>query len=126
MASDEALDVATLPDASIAVTGSFRQACTFVQGRGSVVLDTGAARVIFVPRCGAESSLAWAKAAGGSSADDWAEGPGPAVDADGSLLLAGWFEGTATFGSGDPGQTTLDAGGAQHLFAARTNADGGF
>ncbi|MCX6358080.1 MAG: hypothetical protein NT045_09470, partial [Candidatus Aureabacteria bacterium] len=64
----------------------------------------------------ADGDLVWAKRAGGT---DWDEGCGIASLADGSVLVTGWFSGTATFGS-----DTLTSAGDRDMFIARYNPDG--
>ena len=67
--------------------------------------------------------LVWAKRAGGNvtggrlySSED---GYGIAVLSDGSALVTGSFNGTATFGPGDPGETLLTSAGGDDIFVAR-------
>ena len=43
---------------------------------------------------------------------------------DGSSLVTGMFGGTATFGPGEPEETTLTPAGGANIFVARYNPDG--
>lgn len=49
----------------------------------------------------------------------WNEGRGIAVDDEASAIVSGIFGGTATFGPGEPGETTLEADGSENVFVAR-------
>jgi len=63
----------------------------------------------------------WVTQGGGTSNDDgWAV----AVDARGNSYVTGRFADTATFGRGDPHQTTLTAFGAGDAFVAKYTPDG--
>lgn len=77
---------------------------------------------LFVARYGPGGTLAWAKQSEGA-----ARGLGIAALPDG-FLLTGFFESTATFGSGEPGETTLTpaSGVDEDIFVARYNGDGSF
>ncbi len=112
-----------LPDGSSLVTGDFRTTVSFGPGEiGETVLtSTGDGLDLFVARYNPDGTLAWVKQAGGS-ADD--VGSGISVMADGSSLVTGYFNSTATFGLGEPGQTTLNSAGSWDIFVARYNPDG--
>ena len=38
--------------------------------------------------------------------------------------MAGWFQGTATFGPGEPNETQLSPAGGNSMFIAKYNSDG--
>jgi hypothetical protein len=66
--------------------------------------------------------LLWLRRAGGSGNDDAYD---VAVLTDGSSLVVGSYEGSAVFGEGDVGETTLTASGATpDIFVARYHPDG--
>ncbi|MBT6182941.1 hypothetical protein HN876_02585 [archaeon] len=67
--------------------------------------------------------LVWAKSAGGSERDG---GHSVAPLEDGSSIIIGTIRGTATFGAGEPNETTLVSSGGEinNLFIARYNSDG--
>lgn len=65
--------------------------------------------------------LVWAVQAGGSGFD---RGLDIAALSDGSVVVAGYFEQTATFGAGEPGETVLSSAGSKDAFLARFDEDG--
>ena len=72
----------------------------------------------------AEGELVWAKCAGVGADDDLDVGFGVAGLADGTSLVSGMFYGTATFGPGEPIETTLTSAGEDDMFVAKYNRDG--
>ena len=74
-----------------------------------------------VPPAPMDGKLAWAKSAGGTGYD---AGQDIASLADGSALVTGYFEGSATFGPGEANETVLTSAGGYDIFMARYNADG--
>lgn len=114
--------VAVLADGSAFVTGSFYSRATF----GATVLTSAGYHDIFVTKVNPNGSYAWAVRAGGEASRDSAYAI--ATTADGSALLTGVFDGTATFGD-----TTLKSAGTvpysvskQDVFVAKVNPAGGF
>jgi hypothetical protein len=77
---------------------------------------------IFVAKYTSEGTLAWVKRAGGSGLEDF--GVGIAALPDGGALVTGAFSDTATFGSGEPNETSLTAVSETDMFVARYNPDG--
>ena len=69
----------------------------------------------------AEGSLDWAKRAGGVG---WDGGISLASCIDGSSVMSGGFDETATFGAGEANETTLGWPGCSGGFIARYNTDG--
>ena len=67
------------------------------------------------------ADVSYAVRAGGAAEDS---GNSVATFADGSCVVTGYFEGTATFGPGEAAETTLTADGWHDVFVARYNADG--
>ncbi len=115
-------DIAVLPDGSALVTGDFHSTATFGQGEsGETVLPWVWSYDIFVAKYNADGTLAWAKAAGGTSAD---VSYGIAALPDGSAVATGSFYGTATFNPGESCETTLTSAGTFDIFIARYNPDG--
>ncbi len=67
-------------------------------------------------------NLVWAKRAGGASYYEW--GYGITTLSDNSTVVTGVFNGSATFGPGEPNQTVLNTAGGNDFFIARYNPDG--
>ena len=128
---DSGLSISALGDGSALIAGSFLGTATFGPGEsGQTVLSAAGQRDVFVARYNAGGSLAWAKRAGGTGHD---YGKSVSALVDGSLVVTGYFDDTATFGDGEPGETVLSVAplGSQptpypryDLFVARYHADG--
>lgn len=116
------LSVAARADGSSAVGGTYIGAATFGAGELNEITFPGAgSNDAFVARYNADGTLVWARAVGGAGYDCvWAI----AILADGTVLAAGSFEQTVTFGAGEAHETTLTSAGSYDLFLARYNADG--
>jgi len=111
------------------VTGRFEETMTLGEGADAVTLaSAGGASPggddAFVARFDAEDgALAWAVSAGGGGLD---RGTSIAELAGGSALVAGTFEGGATFTSASGGsETILEATGGEGFFTAVYTSDGG-
>ncbi len=76
---------------------------------------------VFIAQYAADGALRWARSAGGSSGDSAA---GVAVDAAGNALVTGNFGGDATFGAGEPSETTLTGVGDTDVFVAQYAPEG--
>lgn len=113
--------VATLPDGSVFVVGRIGGSATFGEGAGAVTLTTRGGEDVFVARYGADGSFEWVRQAGGTGDD---EAFGVAAFPDGSCVVAGHFESTATFGEG-AAATDLSAVAAADVFLARYGSTGG-
>ncbi len=96
------------------VTGLFADTAIFGAGEpNETTLTTGN---FFVAKYGSNATLQWAKQAKGSGPT----GVGIAVDSAGSSYVTGSFSSTATFGVGEPNETTLtNSGAAELLFVAK-------
>jgi hypothetical protein len=104
------------------VTGSFSAAATFGAGEpNETVLTSAGDRDLFVAKYDGAGRLVWATAAGGTGDD---EGLEIAVDAAGDSYATGSFQGTATFGAGEPNQTDLTSAGSADIFVARYDGSG--
>ncbi len=116
------LGITTLADDSTVVTGWYLGTATFGEGEPNetVLVDDGSGD-IYVARYYPDGTLAWAKRSGGT---DWDEGNGITTLSDDSTVVTGCFEGTATFGEGEPNETDLVADGDWDTFVARYNPDG--
>ncbi|WP_222930589.1 hypothetical protein, partial [Synechococcus sp. BIOS-E4-1] len=117
--SDFAQDISSLSDGTSIVTGNFGGTATF----GSTTLtSTGANNVYpddcFIAKLDANGEFVWAKQAGGTSGDG---ANGISSLSDGSSIVTGYFNRTATFGS-----TTLTSAGLDDVFIAKLDANGEF
>jgi hypothetical protein len=117
--------VAAFPDASSAVAGFFSGTATFgPDGPTPVTLTSAGGDDIFVARYDQSGALLWVRQAGGAGADRGLAAA--AVAEDGSVLVTGFFSGSATFGADGavPRPVTLVAAGAEDVFVARYDAAG--
>jgi uncharacterized delta-60 repeat protein len=115
--------ITTLSDNSTVVFGQFAESVTFGPGEpNQTVLTSDGDADIFIARYNPDSTLAWAKRAGGASVET---GNGITTLSDNSTVVTGWFAGSATFGPGEPNQTVLIKNGwGNDIFIARYNPDG--
>jgi hypothetical protein len=126
-ASDAAASIQVLPDGSSLVVGQF--AGTAVFGAGEVgetsltAAGTSDLADVFVARYGPDGALEWAKRAGGTVFDS---AVGVGVLADGSMVVAGSFQGFAVFGPGEAGETTVGPADNADLFVAHYDSTGAF
>lgn len=122
-------DVAISEDEKIYVAGVFGYVSIFGEGEPKETTlsapSSGGNRYseIFIAKYTGKGNLSWAKQAGGSDA------PGDAANGitimdDDSLIVAGEFSGTATFGADDSKETTLVAEGQTDAFVAKYKPSG--
>ncbi len=111
---DEAKGVSALADGSSIITGSFNGTARF----GDTNLTSTGLQDTFTAKVNANGSYAWAIKAGGTGNDN---ANGVSALADGSSIITGEFNGTATFGA-----TTLTSDGGANSFTAKVNADGSY
>jgi len=117
--SDGATSIAVLTDGSVAVAGHHGNAAVLgIDGENETVLETDTYTQVraFVATYDSDGELIWATSAGGGY-----ETVATAVarSADGCILVAGYFNGTAVFGEGEPHETTLDSAGNFDVFVAK-------
>ena len=88
------------------ITGDFESNATFGAGESNetTLSNTGLWGDIFVAKFDTASSLLWAN---GVNGDDGDGGLGIAVDGSGASYVTGQFVNGATFGTGEPNETTL-------------------
>jgi predicted regulator of Ras-like GTPase activity (Roadblock/LC7/MglB family) len=105
------------------VTGSFYGTITFGQGEPNETTLTAAGLFwdIFVARYDPDGALLWATRAG--SADSSDVGGGVSIIRGGDGYVTGYFQGTATFGQGEPNETTLTSA-SNDIFVAKYDPDG--
>ncbi|MHC4663128.1 MAG: phage tail protein [Planctomycetota bacterium] len=107
--ADACNDVDVLLDGTVCAIGQYDTEAVFGSGDANETGLTSAGLTdIFVAKFNSDGTLAWAKSAGGTGID---EGMGITMLPDGSCIATGYFTGTATFGPGEPGETTLVSGG---------------
>ena len=114
ISNDYVYDVSVLADGSSIVTGKFEGTATF----GSTTFTSAGSYDVFVAKLDANGDYEWATQAGGISND---YGYGVSVLADGSSIVTGIFQDTATFGS-----TTFTSAGGNDVFVAKLDASGDY
>jgi hypothetical protein len=120
--NDRGSGLAALPDGTFVVTGAFQETVAFGAGEANeTALTSAGVEDVFVARYDGDGALSWAKRAGGVAPEG---GTAVATFADGSSVVCGAFQQTATFGLGEPNETMLTSVGGDDVFVARYNADG--
>jgi len=120
--SDGGYGITALSDNSTVVTGCFDGSATFGPSEpNEKVLTSAGSFDIFIAHYNPDGTLAWAKRAGGPSSD---YGRGITTLSDNSTVVTGCFEGTTTFGPGEPNEKVLWSVGDPDIFIARYNPDG--
>ncbi len=114
--TDVAFGVSALPDGSSIITGYFTGSATF---GGTTLTSTGAPYDTFTVKVNADGSYAWAIRGGGTGT---AEALGVSALPDGSSIITGSFNGTATFGT----TPSLISTGSRDTFTVKVNADGSY
>lgn len=113
--NDEALDNCIDQSGNIYTTGYFSQSCTFNQ----TILTSFGSGDVFISKQTSNGNYAWAVQAGGISSD---RAYSITTNNAGEIIVAGFFSGTATFGS-----IILTAtGNSQDVFVAKLDATGNF
>ncbi len=112
--ADGAIGVSALPDGSSIITGYFSGTATF----GATSLISAGSNDSFTAKVNADGTYAWATKGGGTNSD---VARGVSVLPDGSSIITGLFDGTATFGA-----TSLISAGSYDIFTAKVNADGSY
>ncbi len=119
---ERGLGITTLSDDSTVVTGLFAGSATFGEGEANeAVLVSAGSTDILVARYNPDSTLYWAKRAGGTERDD---GYGMTSLSDDSIVVTGRFQDLATFGEGEANETVLASGDSSEIFVAMYNPDG--
>lgn len=111
-----AFTVAVDGSGNVVVAGDFYGTIDFGGGQldaeGKITLEAD----IFLVKLGAGGEHLWSKRFGNPS---FQSATGVVVDAAGSVVVTGWFEGSVDFGAGP-----LDSAGANDVFLAKYDADG--
>jgi hypothetical protein len=114
---EQGLDIEVDAAGNSYLTGHFSVTTTF--GADTTLVDAGQGD-IFVAKYDSQGEFVWARRAGGIFSD---QGSAIAVDATGNSYITGQFSHNATFGAGDPNQTTL-IGGSRNTFLAKYDSAG--
>jgi hypothetical protein len=124
--TDFGWSIATLADGSALVAGCFTYTATFGLGEAKETTLTSegypfGGYEVYVAKYDPGGTLAWAKSTWGAT---WLGDI--AAFSDGSSVIIGHFTNTATFGMGEPNETTLNPAlvGMRDIFVARYNPDG--
>jgi putative cell wall-binding protein len=104
--------VSALNDGSAILTGGYNGTATF----GELSLTSAGGSDVFVAKVDAEGDWVWATSAGGASFDG---AYGVSVLSDGSAIITGEYEGTATFGA-----LSLTSAGDSDPFVAKVDGTG--
>jgi uncharacterized delta-60 repeat protein len=119
---DSARSVTTIIDNSIIMTGGFHESATFGQSEpNETVLTSAGDYDIFIVRYNPNGTLSWAKRAGGIDVEMACS---ITSQSDDSIVLTGYFNGSAIFGQGDVNETNLTSAGDRDIFIAKYNPDG--
>lgn len=119
--TEEGLAVALLADGSVVTTGRFAGFASFGDWPSWVSLSSWGGDDVFVCRYDAAGTLAWVHRGGGAAGGDLGKAVGGR--ADGSVLVAGYFNGLASFGE-NGAATTLASSGQRDVFFASYSAAG--
>ncbi|MCX6647490.1 MAG: hypothetical protein NTY09_14185 [bacterium] len=114
--------ITALPDGSFVVTGGFSD--TVILGSGEpneTTLISAGSIDIFLAKYIPDATLAWAINAGGQYGD---EGNAVTAISGNSIVVTGYFSGSAIFGKGEVNQTIMDSFGPDDIFLAQFNQDG--
>lgn len=117
---DIAWAVAAAANGDTLVAGDFNSTVTFGEGEPAErTLTAVYSDDMYFARYAPSGSLRWVIQAGGLN-DAWGEvGTGIGEAADGSILIGGCFDGTPTFGFGDPNESILFTAGQSDVFVAK-------
>jgi subtilisin-like proprotein convertase family protein len=105
--------VVTDAGGNVYVAGAFESTANF----GTVTLTTNGVPDAFLAKLDPSGHVAWVRQFGGANGD---RGYGVAVDASGNVYTGGYFQGTASFGSG----VTLTSSDYQDAFVAKLDPSG--
>ncbi|MHC5112509.1 MAG: SdrD B-like domain-containing protein, partial [Planctomycetota bacterium] len=117
---DRALAIATDAAGNIYLAGLFRNTADFDPGPGVFEMTGQGTGQAFVAKYTATGAFVWAKSMGGTSFD---QATALVVAADGSVVVAGSFQGTADFDPGS-GEHLLTSKGSTDAFVAKLDSSG--
>lgn len=108
------------------ITGAFNFTATFGDGEANETdLTSAGSEDVFVAKYDTNGLLQWAKRAGGSGGRFFSDrGNDIAIDNAGHAYVTGYFNGAATFGSGETNVTILNSSGGEDIFLAKYDGNG--
>jgi hypothetical protein len=120
---DQGFGVAVDGQGSVYTTGGFQGTADFDPGPGTFTLTSAGAFDVFMWKLTSGGNFVWARSMGGSSGTE--AGYDVAVDGQGNVYTAGYFQGTADF---DPGAGTvnLTSAGFEDVFVSKLDPFGNF
>ena len=122
LGSDDGLGLTADSSGNSYVTGAFQGTAIFGLGEAKETqLVSPVGESVFIAKYNSDGSLAWAKRA---STESGFRGFGIGIDGSGNSYVTGWFQGTATFGPGEPNETQLSPAGGNSMFIAKYHSDG--
>jgi len=114
---DTGSDVTPLSDNTTVVTGSYSGSATFgLLEPNQTDLTAVGLTDIFFARYNTDGTLSWIKSAGGTGSEG---GMAITTLSDNSIVVFGNFDGSSTFGPGEPDPITLTSAGVYDIFIAR-------
>ncbi len=122
--TDLGLDVAVLKDGSALITGSYSGTATFsaTTSGSALTLNSVGDRNIYVAKVNSAGLWEWAISAGGTGID---EGHSISALTNGSAIITGYFNATATFSATTSGSAiTLTSSGNTDVFVAKVSSTG--
>jgi hypothetical protein len=118
--ADRGAGIAVDGSDNVVVTGRFQNTVDFDPGPGTVNLTSAGGPDIFVFKLNSVGQFVWAKRLGGVGTD---RGRAIAIDASGSVVTIGSFEGTADFDPG-AGALNLTSAGLFDVFVSKLDSTG--
>lgn len=119
-ADDRAQAIATDAEGNVYLAGVFRNTADFDPGPGVFEMTGQGSGEIFVAKYSSTGAFHWAKSMGGTSFD---QATSVMVAADGSVVVAGSFQGSADFDPGS-GEYFLSSKGSTDAFVAKLDSTG--
>ncbi len=108
------------------ITGAFHFTATFGDGEANETnLTSAGSEDAFLAKYDTNGLLQWAKRAGGAGGRFFSDrGKDIAIDDAGNSYVTGYFNGAATFGSGEANATILNSSGSEDIFLAKYDGNG--
>ncbi|MHC4663114.1 MAG: dockerin type I domain-containing protein [Planctomycetota bacterium] len=114
-------DISVLPDNHIIITGAFSTSATFGQLEDNeTILTTSGGYDAYIAKYNPDGTLSWARKDGGFNTE---YSKCISLLSDGSIVIAGYFHTSSTFGLGDDNETDLTSAGDYDIFIACYNSN---